>query len=179
MAEFRAVVTITGIALGCALALAGANRLTETPIGRNETAAQRAILVDALGRELDSSVPTPELSAQPALWDDCGRALLARLDVPGYAGPIRLLFTLETGRRDGPRLGRVVLLGHQETPGITDFLRERVWLDGLSGRSADSLRAADAVTGATITSRAITGGIADVLEVPESLGPPQPLAGCP
>lgn len=179
MAELRPTLTITGIALGCALILAITNRLTEAPIERNETAAERAILMKALGRHLDDGVPVPDLSAQPAVWDDCGQKQLARLDVAGYAGPIRLLFTTDTGRRSGAGLLHVLLLGHQETPGITDFLREGTWLDGLAGRSADELRAADAVTGATITSRAITGGLADVLRAPEALGLPQPLGPCP
>jgi len=182
MAEIRAILTVSAIALGCAALLAATHRFTEALIERNETTAEREILMGLLGSGYDTRLPLPDLSVQPAIWDYCGRALPARLDVPGYGGPIRLLFTLENLPADraptAARLGRVVLLGHQETPGITDFLRDGRWLGGLTAVTASQLRAADAVTGATITSRAITGGLAKALDAPESLGPSRAL-GCP
>ncbi|MGE0624702.1 MAG: FMN-binding protein [Pseudomonadales bacterium] len=166
MAELRAVLAVAGIALGCAVALAATNRLTEAPIEHNETAAERAVLLHLLGADFDDRVPAPDLAQQPAAWDYCGRVRLARLDVAGYGGPIRLLFTLPA---DG-RLGRLALLSHQETPGITDFLRDDAWLATLGNAKATELRSADAITGATITSRAITGGLASALEAPEAFG---------
>jgi electron transport complex protein RnfG len=178
MAELRAILTVSAIGLGCAALLAATHRLTEAPIERNQTAAEREILVGLLGSGYDVRLPAPDLSVQPAIWDYCGRAVLARLDVPGYGGPIRLLFTLDKPTAEAPaaaRVGRVVLLGHQETPGITDFLQDGRWLDGLAAATAGQLRAADAITGATITSRAITGGLAKALDAPERLGSPRAL----
>ncbi len=169
MAELKPVLTVAAIALGCALALAATHRLTESRISRNETAAERAVLADVLGRRVDDAL-VPDLAVQPAIWDDCGRMLVARRDVRGYGGPIRLLFTL----KGNGRLARVVILGHQETPGITGFLQEG-WLGSLTSTSAGELRAMDAITGATITSRAITDGLAAALDAPEQLGPVRPL----
>ena len=172
MVERRGILTVTGIAFGCALVLAVTHHLTQAPIARNETAAERAILGELLGRSAEEVRAAPDLSLQPAAWDYCGRHRLGRLDLRGYGGPIRTLFTLDPGNR----LGRIVLLSHQETPGITDFLHGGDWLGSLSHRSADELRALDAVTGATITSRAIARGIAAALDAPAALGRPRSLA---
>lgn len=180
MVDRASVIALVVIGLGCAVALAVTNRLTEASIARNETARERALLATLVVPAPAEALPVPDLSRSPAIFSLCGQTLLARLDVPGYGGPIRTLFTV-TARPEqaaapadadpGYRLGRIVLLGHQETPGITDFLQGEAWLAGLSGRVAEDLVGWDAVTGATITSRAISGGLARVLAMPDELGP--------
>ena len=180
MVDRRGVIAVVAIGLGCAVALAAANRFTEAPIARNETARERAMLAALVGAGADEALPIPDLSRSPAIWRLCGQTLLARLDLPGYAGPIKALFTVTAlpdqaaapaAAEHGYRLGRIVLLAHQETPGITDFLQGEVWLAGLSGHVAKDLGGWDAVTGATITSRAVTGVLARVLAMPDELGP--------
>ena len=63
---------------------------------------------------------------------------------------------------------RVRITGHQETPGIADFLDrpDAGWLNRLPGRDAAGLRALDTVSGATITSRALKRDLARALERP-------------
>ena len=92
MADFKAILAVAALALGCALTLAATNRVTEGPIERNERAAERSVLAALLGPLFNDAAPLPDLGIQPAAWDYCGLATLARLDVPGYGGPIRLAF---------------------------------------------------------------------------------------
>ena len=71
--------------------------------------------------------------------------------------------------RTRSRLGRVRLISHQETPGITDFLNDPAWWAALAGSRAAELEALDAVSGATITSRAIGRHLAAVLREPAAI----------
>ena len=100
-------------------------------------------------------------------WALCGGVVLVRATVRGYGGPMLLMYTLrrgdagrsgtEPGTEPAPEIGRVRVVRHQETPGLTDFLRQpdSGWLAMLEARDATSLAAVDAVSGATITSRAL------------------------
>ena len=177
MTELRGILTVIAIGLGCALVLAATHRLTADAIGRNETAADRAVLASVLGASPEATRALPDLSG-PGLWDWCGRMLIARTDVAGYGGPIRILLTMTPApagnvEANGAgeevrarRLIRLALLGHQETPGITDFLKDPEWLATFSGLTADGLADVDAVGGATITTRAIARGLAAVVADP-------------
>jgi Na+-translocating ferredoxin:NAD+ oxidoreductase subunit G len=91
----------------------------------------------------------------------------------GYAGPIALLVAI--GPDGTVRAVRVA--AHQETPGIGDFIdRSRSdWINVFSGRSLTNPEALqwqvrsdggdfDAVAGATVTSRAVIGGVRRALE---------------
>jgi electron transport complex protein RnfG len=91
-------------------------------------------------------------------------AVLLPVSASGYEGPIQLLVAITP---DGRLLASKVLQ-QQETPGLADLLAlERVsWLRSLDGKSlaADwSLRAdggrIDQITGATVTSRAVTDAL--------------------
>jgi len=90
----------------------------------------------------------------------------------GYVGPIQLLVGIN---RDG-RITGVRAIEHKETPGLGDFIdtsRSR-WIEMFSGRGQDANEAdlalrldggtIDHVTGATITSRAVTNAVASALQ---------------
>ena len=58
---------------------------------------------------------------------------------------------------------------HQETPGITDFLRDpEDWLVAFEARSKLTVNEVDGMTGATITTRAVTNHLRFVLTDPEA-----------
>lgn len=181
MAEARQLLGVIGIALGCAVALAATHTLTAARIHENESAAARRLVGGLL--PVAAKIPLPDLDRPPAAWDYCGGHLLARSDARGYGGPIRLLYVLDAepgpaGDGTAYTLGRVALLGHQETPGITDFLDDPAWLEQLSGASAAGIESVDTVSGATITSRALTDALASAVRDPAAvLGDPQP-TGC-
>ena len=93
--------------------------------------------------------------------------VLLRGAAPGYGGDIHWLAAADVAR-EAPLLERARITAHQETPGIADFLDHpgRGWLAALQGKPADQLVRIDAVSGATITSRALTRSLADALSRP-------------
>lgn len=89
----------------------------------------------------------------------------------GYNGDIRLLLAIDRG---GRLLG-LQLLGHRETPGLGDAIARPDWQSQFLGRALDSpphpgwrLRRDggdfDALTGATISSRALLGAVRRALQ---------------
>lgn len=175
MAELRGVVQVTLLGLGCAAALVAVRHGTEQRIDLNQTRALRAELValtndaSALPRDL------PDLELAPALWRLCDGTLLVRSAAAGYGGPVSLLYTV---LEDPARLGQLRVTSHQETPGITDFLREpRGWLATLAGRTATGLEALSTVSGATITSRSLRDHLAGML-ASERLATALTVEGC-
>ncbi|AMN46295.1 electron transporter RnfG [Steroidobacter denitrificans] len=100
-------------------------------------------------------------------------AIVMRTVAPGYRGPIELLVAIDC---DGTLIG-VRVLNHDETPGLGDAFeqREPQWLQRFSGLSLSHPPQArwalehdggdfDALTGATITSRAIVTAVRRALE---------------
>ncbi|WP_428603477.1 electron transport complex subunit RsxG [Sedimenticola sp.] len=90
----------------------------------------------------------------------------------GYSGPIKLLVAVKV---DGT-LGGVRVVSHKETPGLGDKVEENRsdWIFGFAGKSLSNPSLAgwkvkkdggefDQFTGATITPRAVVGGIKNTL----------------
>lgn len=176
MADFGAMMKVLGLALACGAALAATNWLTADRIRFNEQQTLRRAIATLLPAGAAPPVHIPAIDRNPGLWRLCSGHLLARSSVPGYAGPIQLLFTLD--ERDGqpPRLVRLTLLAHQETPGITDFLADPLWLSSFNDRTAGELAGLAAVSGATITSRALRQHLAGTTaDATAALGPPESL----
>lgn len=120
---------------------------------------------------LGSAGPLPVYRARMA-----GQPVAAILTVvarQGYVGPIRLLVSIGV---DGQVLG-VRVVAHQETPGLGDRIdaTKSGWIDGFTGRSLGDPAAGrwalrrdggefDAITGATVTSRAVVDAVRDAVE---------------
>lgn len=162
------------ITLGCALALAGVRALTGPRIEANETAAARAALAALAPAGVSLPVPLPELEEGGA-FRLCDGSLILRDSAAGYGGPIRFLLGLAAGPAEAGApaawsIRALHVVSHQETPGITDFLGEREtgWLGRLAGQHAETLPGHDAVSGATITSRALTQRLAAILDDPSA-----------
>lgn len=187
MPDLIAIARVVAIALVCGAALAGANWLTEDRIRYNEAAVLRVAIADLLPADSEAPAYPPAVDRVPGAWSLCSGRLLGRSNVRGYGGDIRLLYTLHTvntvsavpdtqsGR--APRLIRLAVLGHQETPGIADFLTEPDWLSAFNDRSAADIADIAAITGATITSTAIQKHLLAVLREPVGeLGQPEETA---
>ncbi len=97
--------------------------------------------------------------------------------MPAYGGVIALLVGVDAERRVS---GLKVLPGHQETPGLGTKAMEEDWVSQFHGQSLSGATGAwkvrkddpagmiDEVTGATITSRAMTATVHEALMVVES-----------
>lgn len=179
---WRAVASLAAFAALAAAVIGGADRLTRARIAANESAALRATLADLVPADqydnaLESDrlalpVDGPDRPLQPVYRARrAGQpvAVIYTTDAPdGYAGPIRLLVAVDPAGR----LLATRAIDHSETPGIGDFVdrRDGGWLDQFAGRSLAGPDAArwqlasddgdfDAVAGATVTSRAVVGGL--------------------
>lgn len=96
--------------------------------------------------------------------------IFSTLAPQGYAGPIRLLVAID---REG-RLAGVEVTSHRETPGLGDAIERTrtAWLDQFDGTSLREPRGwavqpdggeFDAITGATITARAVVDAMHHLL----------------
>lgn len=189
MPELMAIARIVGIALACGGALVGINWLTEEKIRYNEAAQLRSAILDLLPANSMIPVTPVDINQVPGAWMLCSGYLLGRSDAKGYGGDIRLLYTLRNSLRTSSRtsaqatasarfyLMRLAVLGHQETPGIADFLRDPAWLSSFSDLQAAEIEELSAVTGATITSAAVREHLASILREPAGrLGAPVQMA---
>lgn len=152
--------------------------LTAADIAAVRAARQRAAIEAALpalrGRDWWASSTVTELADGARLLSipapDGGRyRVLAPWPVAGgYNGRIDLLVALDSAQR----VQHVAVLHHRETPGLGDRIERRHgdWLAGFDGLGAADLPASqwqlrvdggrfDAVTGATVTSRAVLRGV--------------------
>jgi len=82
----------------------------------------------------------------------------------GYGGPMELLIGVRSGNVTG-----VEILSMLETPGFGEKVDDPVFKDQFIGKSPDDAVALrddiDAVTGATISSRALTKGVREALDL--------------
>lgn len=186
---WKGVVSLTLIAACAALLVSQIARMTEAPIERNRALqATRTVSAVLPGLEYDNepgldiiSVRDAELLGSPEplavyVARRAGRPVgyaITAVAPDGYVGPIRLLIGL---RADGTVLA-VRTLEHRETPGLGDQIEaaRSGWLDQYAGLAATSAAAEDwslrrdggrfdALSGATITSRAVVRAVAGALQ---------------
>ena len=86
------------------------------------------------------------------------RGYCVQLTADGFGGPI----TLMVGVDGGGKVTGVKILDHNETAGVGTRVDDSAYLSAYRGRSAGS--GADAVSGATVTSRAVERGVDAALE---------------
>jgi electron transport complex protein RnfG len=168
----------------CAIAgffLAWTNSITKTPIEE----ARRAEMIDAL-RKVLPECDNDTLSDVKTLKDDKGRewtfhiarmkgsyvgAAFRVVSPEGYGGPIE---TLVGVRADASVNGIEIIRAEKETPGLGAKIKEPAFLKQFGRHSASDLAWAaivkdggqiDAITGATISSRAVTKSVGEGLRI--------------
>ena len=184
-----AVLAIVVAAAVAVLVVAAAHRIAAPRIAANQRAAEIARLTAVLGdtrfdndpvadritvrdpEHLGTDRPLPIHRARLG-----GRPVAALIEVEapgGYGGVIRLVIAV---RPDGRVIG-VRVLSHHETPGVGDGIEtgKSGWIAKFAGRSLGdpppsrwALRRDggdyDQLTGATVTSRAVTVAVRDALD---------------
>lgn len=143
------------IAGTCASLLALTQLLTDERIEHNIRARDARLITELAGTTAPASS-----TWSGDVWNLCNDTVLARTKVAGYGGRISLLIAMTVEPKKHSLRGLRVV-SHSETPGLADFLQQadRGWLSELSGRNHAQIRAADGVTGATITSKAVLTGV--------------------
>ncbi len=144
--------------------------LSERRIEANRQAHQQALLESLAPQGTAKLVASQAVGKRWQALDESG-ALLATLQhssAVGYAGPIELLVALTPQRR----VTAVRVVDHRETPGLGDAIeyRKSPWIDQFEGLARHQLDLApqgaiDALTGATITSRAVIQAVNKALLV--------------
>lgn len=155
----------TLLALTCALLLAFTNQQTQETIESNQRHYEERVLREMVnGAELQQSSSGYNVFREGTQFGTIEPFTTTR----GYNGRIDLLIALNSDRE----VISVRVTYHEETPGIGDKIELDVsgWIHQFSGRSADDTDWTlspggdiDAISGATITSRAVTDAIAEVL----------------
>ncbi len=130
--------------------LAAVQQLTEERVRANALAAERQVVRELAG--VAATVPDDSLLL-------CERDLVLQRDTTrGYGGEVDYIVAFAV---DG-RIAGVRVLHHAETPGFADILLPQSdWLAGFGAGEGEGEAEADvhAVTGATITSRAVIDGV--------------------
>ena len=94
----------------------------------------------------------------------CGKGYIFVAKTKGYGGPL----TLAVGIDKGGKVKAIAAVASKETVGLGSRALEAEYLDGFKGKTAaDKLKVGEdvqAVTGATITSKAVTGQAKQALE---------------
>lgn len=174
----RLVITLTGICLVAGLLLAVVNGVTEQPI-REAYAKERS---EALREVLPPCDPVDthhvfvahtEYRALPfQLAYRNGAIVGAAFEVTsteGYGGDIRVMVGVNTNRQ----VQGIKILRQKETPGLGARIEERAFRDRFAGRHVHGTRWAvtrdggdiDAITAATISSRAVVDAVREGLEI--------------
>ena len=174
-------VTLFVICLVVSALLAGTNALTKEPIAQNEFKkaqdAMFAVCPDAASFEGGKGL---EVEVYKAL-DESGEVVGCAIPVTskGYGGDVQVMVGIS--RVDGGMVTAVEVLSHSETPGLganatTEQFRNQfkdnpslhgfsVVKDGTGGTEGRI----DAITGATITSNAVTNAVNEALNIYMSL----------
>ncbi|MGN0846734.1 MAG: RnfABCDGE type electron transport complex subunit G [Kiritimatiellia bacterium] len=166
------VLPLTLIAGICAAVLAVVNAVTKGPIANiaslKANAAARAVL-PAGTKAIDTRTDPADGAVRIFVgYADDDKRTIAGYAVPGvsgngYGGDIRLMVGLTPART----VVSYQVLAANETPGLGAKLGDRTFSAQFEGRAATGLKVKkdggeiDAITGATITSRAVCGAIAD------------------
>jgi electron transport complex protein RnfG len=184
---FRSGLTLAAIAAVCTALVAATYRLTSDRIAENARLLLERSLAPALGdTRYEGTLTGSALVVPPHALPGAGPAVIYRVfsggqpaaalfvvtAMEGYSGPIRLVLGVDTyGVVTGLRI-----LEHRETPGLGDRIESgrSNWVAQFEGRSLgdpETRRWAirgdggefDQLTGASITPRAVTKAVRDVL----------------
>lgn len=176
----KAALGLAAFALISVGSIAVTRALTQDHIQTNRDASQTRLLqalvpatTASIARDAGrATAPEAERHQAPVSWvaRDAESKLLARVfpasSDDGYSGHIALL----VGITAESTIAAVRVTEHRETPGLGDIIETRKsdWIRQFDGLSLDDLAlapggAVDAITGATITSRAVTHAVRDAL----------------
>jgi RnfABCDGE-type electron transport complex G subunit len=160
----------TLLALTCAFLLAFTYQLTQETIKSNQRHYEERVLREMVnGAEVEKSI-----SGYNVFRNETQIGTIEPFTTSlGYNGDIDLLIalTLKSLTQDRDIIS-VRVIHHEETPGIGDKIEPNVssWIHQFAGKSALDTDwtlfpkgDVDAISGATITSRAVTNAIAEVL----------------
>ncbi|MHB2149301.1 RnfABCDGE type electron transport complex subunit G [Calditrichota bacterium LG25] len=181
---FKIISVLVLIAFFAAALLAYVNKITREPIARNmkeETRHAVRIVLKSLGNlkypddplaKNLSSFQAKYFPARDSTGNVIGYAVIVKAP-NGFSGDFEMMIGIDS-------TGKVLdtyVLNHKETPGLGDNMKKEDFRKQFRGRTLDNTKWAvkkdggdiDALTAATITSRAFTSGVKRALMVFQAL----------
>lgn len=180
----RLIVVLGLITFVCALLLGVVNQVTAPAIAQNEintrNNAMAQLIAGAEFEDMNTTVPapdknTPEISGvYKATVDGQDAGYCVEVKPKGFGGTITMIVGINV---DGTVAG-VQVTGASETPGLgAKAQSDKEWIAQYQGQPADGSLAVtkdggsvNAITGATITSRAVTLGVNTAANYVATLG---------
>ena len=167
--SLRPTVILAVICLIATVMLAGLNRLTTPVIAANEAESANETY-RALLPEADDFTQLPcEIEGVTAVMEaDNGAGYVITAQSRGYGGQVSAAVAFS---KDGIILG-VAMMENSETPGLGRKVTEKAFSDQFVGRTAEAftIDEIDAVTGATISSKAAVAAINLAIQAYEQIG---------
>lgn len=157
--------------------LAAAHEVTREPIAKAEEDARQLSIMAVLPDDTAECVPAQSMASCYAAYNADGELIAYAVDtsVKGYGGDIRVMTGISA---DGEVIAVNVYDNSQETPGLGARTSEEEFTAQFKGRSAergfavtkdiakyDGYETVDAVTGATISSRAVSEAVTRAAEL--------------
>ena len=168
----RLTVTLLAIAAVCALLLGLVNMVTKDPIAAAKKAKTEAAMAQVLAAERYEEIPyLDEGGMVLAVYQAGDAGYVVEVGPSGFGGVIDMMVGVD---HEGTCTG-ISIISMSETAGLganakKDWFRERfVGQSGTVQVTKDG-GAIDALTGATITSRAVAAGVTAALEAVATLG---------
>ena len=115
-----------------------------------------ALLVGGAGRLVEASEGIYKVVGQDGVLGAAFDSLKVRPNFKGYNAPIRLLGYIDSQGK----IERVEVFRHRETPYYFNMVLESGLLDEMAGRTPEEVLELDAVTGATVSSKAMIDEVA-------------------
>ncbi len=159
----KPVIVLTGICLVVALVLAVVNSVTSPIIAKAEQEAAQQAMAEVLS-EADSfssvdNIELPEMVTE-AYRADNNAGYVFMLTTKGYGGDMKLICGIKS---DGS-IEACKTLSHNETSGLGSKTAEDPYRQQYSGKTADTIGEVDAISGATISSKAYKSAVEDALK---------------
>lgn len=156
----KPVIVLTVIAFVCTAALAGVNSITKEIIqaAAEEKSAQtkKELIDDSVFNPVSVAEETLKKYSATALTEsEKGLGYIAEVSSKGYGGEIQMMVAFTP---KGEVIG-VKILSAEETKGVGTKALENSYLAQFENKSAVDGGGIDAVSGATITSNAVTMGV--------------------
>lgn len=166
----KPIIVLAAICLIVTTLLAVVNSVTSPIIKAAEEAAaaqaRSEVLKEAKSFELMKDVKLPEGVSEAYKGND-GTGFVFMLTQKGYGGDIKLI----CGMRPDGSIESVKTLSHSETSGIGSKVVDNAtgYNKNYSGKTAENYESVDAVTGATISSKAYKAAVKSAFEAYETV----------
>ena len=155
-------ITLMIVTLIASLALAFTNHYTFEKIEMQKESA----IKESLDKVISADSFKEEELYYDAYEDDVLVGRVLKVDVPGYSSTINALVGINLENE----ITGIDIVSHQETPGLGADIEKDDFLRQFIGKTKDRIKLRredgeiDGVTGATISSRAITDGVRELME---------------